>query len=152
MDALVAAIVDWLVAGFGLPANGALPIVRLVAPMEIEFVVHGATTAVARRRVVADVMARPLGHRAIAVYDPNTRAILLPRGWSGTAPREQSMLVHKMVHHLQAIAVLRYACSNEREKLAYAAQDAWLRRSGTTLEREFGIDSLTLLVKTTCGL
>ncbi len=152
MDALVAAITVWLAASYGLPANGPPPIVRLVAPMEIEFVVHGATTAEARRRVAAELAARPLGRRAIAVYDSFAKAILLPQGWTGATPREQSMLVHEMVHHLQAIAGIRYACPNEREKLAYAAQDAWLRRSGTTLERELGIDGLTLLVRTTCGL
>ena len=120
--------------------------------MEIEFVIHGAVTAEARRRVVTDMAARPAGERNIAVYDPYAKAILLPRGWSGATPREQSMLVHEMVHHLQATAGLHYACPNEREKLAYAAQDAWLRRSGTTIEREFGIDGLSLLVRTTCGL
>ena len=56
----------------------------------------------------------------------------------------------RSVHHLQHRAKLKYACPQEREKIAYAAQEQWLNRFDTSLEKEFGIDPLTLLVKTNC--
>jgi hypothetical protein len=68
----------------------------------------------------------------------------------GGSSAEMSVLVHEMVHHLQNQVQLKYRCPQEREKLAYAAQDRWLSHVGTSLEKEFGIDPFTLLVKTNC--
>jgi hypothetical protein len=39
-------------------------------------------------------------------------------------PRQLSVLVHEMVHHLQASADMRFACPAEREAVAYRAEDA----------------------------
>src|SRR5258707_15291269 len=44
--------------------------------------------------------------------------------------------VHGMVHHLQNLANLKFECPMAREKLAYLAQDKWLGRFGTSLEKE----------------
>jgi hypothetical protein len=38
----------------------------------------------------------------------------------------------------------------EREKLAYLAQDPWLERFGSGLEKEFEIDKFTLLISSAC--
>jgi hypothetical protein len=62
-----------------------------------------------------------------------------------------SVLVHEIVHYLQDVAQLRYSCPQEREALAYEAQERWLGLFGTSLEAEFDIDRLTLLVTTRCG-
>ena len=88
----------------------------------------------------------------VSVYDTLQGVILLPDGWTGRTPAGLSVLVHEMVHHLQTVAELRYACPAEREKLAYEAQERWLEQFHTSLEREFGIDKLTLLVSTNCGM
>ena len=85
-----------------------------------------------------------------AFYDDATRTIYLPKGWSGRSPAELSVLVHEMVHHVQNVAGLTYACREEREKIAYAAQRQWLALFGRDLMREFKIDPLTLLVRTNC--
>jgi hypothetical protein len=60
------------------------------------------------------------------------------------------MLVHEMVHHLQNVGQLKFACPQEREKLAYKAQDGWLALFGSDLMQEFQIDPFSLLVKTNC--
>ena len=58
--------------------------------------------------------------------------------------------MHEAVHHLQNTAGLTYACPQEREALAYQAQEKWLGLFGRSLASEFQIDGLTLLVNTKC--
>jgi hypothetical protein len=78
----------------------------------------------------------------------------LPSGKSGLGPlRNQApflVLIHEMVHHLQKHAQLRYDCPQEREKLAYQAQERWLTRVGATLQSEFEIDPMTLFLHSAC--
>jgi hypothetical protein len=57
-----------------------------------------------------------------------------------------------MVHHLQTRAQIKFACPEEREKVAFAAQELWLERFGVSLASEFELDGFTLLVRTNCGL
>lgn len=61
-----------------------------------------------------------------------------------------SVLVHEMVHHLQNLAGLTYACPEEREQLAYAAQQDWLALLGRNLFTDFGSDAFTLTARTHC--
>ncbi len=75
------------------------------------------------------------------------RMIFLPEGWSEKTPSELS---HKMVHHIQNMAGLKFACPEEREKMAFEAQERWLALFGRTLQTEFGLDPFTLLVRTNC--
>jgi len=86
----------------------------------------------------------------VAVYSYATQTIYLPEGWTGTSPAELSVLVHELVHHVQNVAGLKYACAQEREKLAYEAQERWLGLFGHSLERDFELDGFSLLVKTRC--
>jgi len=65
----------------------------------------------------------------IAIYHDATRTIYLPEGWTGGTPAELSVLVHEVVHHFQNVFRLKYECPQEREKLAYIAQDRWLAQS-----------------------
>jgi hypothetical protein len=55
-----------------------------------------------------------------------------------------------MVHHVQNLAGLIFACAEEREKMAFAAQEKWLSLFGSDLAHEFDLDSMTLLVRTNC--
>ncbi|MGZ8408903.1 MAG: DUF6647 family protein [Hyphomicrobium sp.] len=86
----------------------------------------------------------------VSVYEDKTRTIVLPVGWQGITPAELSILVHEAVHHLQNAAGLTYACPQEREALAYEAQEKWLSLFGRSLSSEFQIDGMTLLVNTKC--
>jgi hypothetical protein len=56
-----------------------------------------------------------------------------------------------MVHHLQNAGNLRFECPQEREQLAYQAQEQWLRLFGRHLMQDFELDPFTLLVKTRCA-
>ncbi len=154
MQALLTAIVTWLSVNYGLPAIYDLPTVRFAPQMEIAFLHYGAFSAEAQQRVKAAYEADrgQKARRVVSVYDERRHTILLPEGWKGRSPAEISMVVHEMVHHLQAEAGLGYGCPEGREALAYEAQEKWLEQFGTTLEAEFGIDGLTLLVSTHCGM
>jgi hypothetical protein len=43
-----------------------------------------------------------------------------------------------------------HACPQEREKLAYQAQERWLPLFGHSLEADFELDGFSLLGKTQC--
>ena len=88
----------------------------------------------------------------IALYDSSEHTILLPEHWTGATPAEVSVLVHELVHHMQAAAGRRYACPGEREAPAYRAQADWLAQTGGSLERDFGIDELFLKAVTICWI
>ena len=146
--ALLAAIADWLAANFDLPATDR-PRVEFVPPARIAaFRYRGFVQQQAGGR--DDRAMNDAGRETVAVYDDATQTIYLPDGWSGATPAELSLLVHEMVHHLQNRAQLKYECPQEREKLAYAAQDRWLGLFDRTLAAEFEIDPFSLLVRTRC--
>jgi hypothetical protein len=88
----------------------------------------------------------------VALYDDELRTIYLPSDWRGHTAAELSIVVHEMVHHIQNTGHLKYECGEAREKLAFKAQEQWLGLFGQDLETQFGLDSLTLLVRTNCGL
>jgi uncharacterized protein DUF6647 len=89
-------------------------------------------------------------HDIVALYGDVQRTIYLPEGWTGESPAELSILVHELVHHIQHVGRLTYACRAAREKIAYAAQNRWLQLFDRDLASEFGIDPFTLLVNTSC--
>jgi len=86
----------------------------------------------------------------VSLYSNEAKTIYLLDGWKGRTPGELSMVVHEMVHHLQNVGQLKFACPQEREKLAYSAQNDWLALFGSDLTREFQLDPFSVLVKTNC--
>lgn len=58
--------------------------------------------------------------------------------------------MHELVHHLQNISGLTFACAEAREKPAYQAQARRLELFDTSLEQEFELDPMTLLVRGNC--
>jgi hypothetical protein len=132
------AIAAWLASEFARPAMDDAPAVEFAAPRRmIEVRLGGGSSA----SVTPDL---------VAAYDDRTRTIYLPQGWTGGSAAELSVLVHEMVHHLQNSAGASFECAEAREKPAYEAQARWLAAFGSGLGAEFGIDPLTLLVRTSC--
>ena len=154
MNVLLTMIMLWLAANSDLPANSELPKVEFVLAEEITLLRYGALLSEEKRR---EVLAK---HRqtislgkppdVVAVYIDAKKTIFLPEEWTWNSPVELSSLVHEMVHHLQNLSGMKFACSQEREALAYAAQNRWLGLFGHDLEHDFGIDPFTLLVSTRC--
>jgi hypothetical protein len=133
---LVDTLTLWLAANFDLPAAGEPPALVAAPPDRLVEMRYGPNAAVEPSTVVA-------------VYD-DAGTIYLGEDWQGRTPAELSILVHELVHHLQAEADRVFACPAEREVLAYAAQDAWLGLFGESLESAFGIDPGTIRVATAC--
>jgi hypothetical protein len=147
MQALLTAIVVWLSVNFGLPANYQHPRIEFVPADSIaalhsqNFPPEQRTTNTAMVNAKRDI---------VAIYGSEADTIYLPERWSGSTPDELSMLVHEMVHHLQKKGNLKYECSQERERVAYEAQDQWLRLFKGNLEANFKIDPLMRLMLTNC--
>lgn len=153
MELLLTVIVTWLSISFGLPAVDEHPSVEFVSAPEMAEVRYsgaesGGATRVVRETNVATTAG--IGHPFQAVYDDRTRTIYLPEGWTGATPAEVSVLVHELVHHLQNVGGLTYACPQAREKPAYQAQARWLELFGESLDEAFGLDAMTILVRTSC--
>jgi len=149
--ALLDVIASWLGANFDLPVASEMPRVEFAPPARIAAMRYG-------RLLALQPSGAPSGDRSItdasgdviATYIDDTQTIYLPQGWTGISPTDQSILVHEMVHYLQHRAQLKYNCQEEREKLAYEAQDKWLALFGTSLSEEFALDPFTVLSKTLC--
>ena len=134
MEALLTAIVLWLSINFPLPANLNHPGIKFVSAAEM----IAQRTGVSASEIRSDIL---------ALYSNESKTIYLMDGWTGKTPAELSILVHEMVHHLQNVGQLKFACSEEREELAYKAQDDWLHLFGRDLERDFQMDPFSILVK-----
>ena len=133
MEALLTAIVLWLSINFPLPANLNHPGIKFVSAAEM----IAQRTGVSASEISSDIL---------ALYSNESKTIYLMDGWTGKTPAELSILVHEMVHHLQNVGQLKFACSQEREELAYKAHD-WLHLFGRDLERDFQMDPFSILVK-----
>lgn len=86
----------------------------------------------------------------LALYDDVNRVIYVGESWTDQSPAHLSILVHEMVHHLQNISGIRYACPAAREALAYEVQDRRLDHFGREFVEEFGFDRFWLKVSTLC--
>ena len=135
MKELLTAIMLWITANFDLPAVDHHPGIEFAAPGTLAELRPGGSAI----------------DEVVAIYLDGTGTIYLPRDWEGGTAADLSVLVHEMVHHLQNGAGTRYACPQEREKLAFEVQERWLGMFGTSLIDEFGIDKMTLLLRTKCG-
>lgn len=146
-EVLLPRIATWIAENFDLPAASEMPRVILSSPEQIAARRYGHLLA---RAGTGEELRNPHVGQVVAVYDTVREVIYLPEGWIGASPAEQSVLVHEMVHHLQKKAQLRFDCPQQREKLAYQAQERWLERFGTSLEQEFGLDRFSLFVHFSC--
>jgi hypothetical protein len=145
--ALLAAVATWISREFDLPPIDRLPQIVLVSPDRI--------SAMRYQRILPGPAAAPpptmtAERQTVALYSDAAHTIYLPRGWKGDTPAESSVLVHEVVHHFQNVLGIGYECPQAREKLAYLAQSRWLAQFARSLEQDFDIDPLTLLVTTKC--
>ena len=144
MEALLTAIVLWLSINFQLPANLNHPAIKFVSAAEM------ISPLKKNKLRTGDVSASEISWDIVSLYSNELKTIFLLDGWTGKTPAELSILVHEMVHHLQNVGQLKFVCPEEREELAYKAQDSWLHLFGRDLESDFQMDPFTILVKSKC--
>src|SRR5262245_39954755 len=148
---LLAAIEARLALHFDLPSVDRYPRIELVPPVKIAALRYQGLLSNPRIENAPSGDAGTASRSDIvAIYADATQTIYLPERWTGTTAAELSVLVHEMVHHVQNVGGLKYQCPQEREKLAYRAQDRWLGLFGHNLEADFELDAFSLLVKTRC--
>jgi hypothetical protein len=142
---LLRAVMAWLATEFHLQPIDDLP--------DVEFVPVGRMIDLRYRDVPSDRWSNEASGAQpdiVAIYDNRAQTIFLPEGWSGRTQCELSVLVHELVHHVQNVTGQKFACDEDREALAFAAQEKWLGLFGSNLEMEFDLDPFTLLVRTHC--
>ena len=153
MHSLLTVIVTWLSINFSLPALYEHPHVKMVSAAKMAAVRYSRLGAMQPDRLAAEagrLASADAGQDVYGMYDDVSRTIYLHEGWTGATPAEASVLVHELVHHLQNVGGLKYDCPQAREKPAYRAQMKWLELFGTSLEEEFQIDAMTILVRASC--
>lgn len=150
--AMLDTIAIWLAENFDLQPASQHPRIVFVPPTQLVAMRYKGTLPNEwREDLILDPAVRAAQHRGVAaIYNDALRTIFLPHGWSGATAAEQSILVHEMVHHLQNLAGEKFDCAEERERIAYRAQNEWLSRTGRDLEGEFGLDPMTLLLASRC--
>jgi hypothetical protein len=139
MDGLVLALMTWISATSGLPMAEAPPDIVRVSPREMARLAHP--------RGVIDPEVES-GY--LALYHADSATILLRRDWDREDLRDRSLLVHELVHHLQAQAGRSYPCPGAREREAYEVQGAWLDRRGAELFDVLGMNALYYYAVTRC--
>lgn len=130
---------DWVRLEMGLHAATPPPMMAVVSPAELFLIRHGRAV-----RLDGDLEVHGL-------YDREGGRILLAAPHDPADPLSQSIVVHELVHHAQAVTGRTFACPAEAEKQAYGLQEKWLRGFGHDLE-SVGVGGLTLLLLTHCGL
>jgi hypothetical protein len=139
----------WLSENYELPYAAEPPRLEKVTPLRLYQLRHRAFLA--SQTIGRNTKPQPGYQReVVAVYDDKERTVYLPESWTGDTIAEQSILVHEMVHHLQNLAGMKFACAGEREKPAYLAQDKFLRQHGLDLEKEFDVDMFTVVAISIC--
>jgi hypothetical protein len=148
---LLAAISAWLSMEFGLADILRYPEIELVSPNAIIALRYKGLSPHAPKDVASDSgEATQQASETMAIYSDHAETIYLTDGWSGRTPADLSVLVHEMVHHFQNVLHLKHECPQEREKLAFMAQERWLGLFGHSLEKDFELDGFSLLGKTRC--
>jgi hypothetical protein len=146
MEALLTAIVLWLSTTFNLPATFENPRVEFISATKMTSLY---SKSIGQHEQVAMVTNQSQPD-VVSLYDHHAKTIYLLDGWNGKTPAELSILVHEMVHHLQTVGGLKFACPQEREELAYKAQERWLELFKHNLEQDFQLDPFSILVKSKC--
>jgi hypothetical protein len=104
MEALLTAIALWLSINFQLPANLNHPAIKFVSAAEM------IEPLKKNKLRTGDVSVSEISWDIVSLYSNEPKTIFLLDGWTGKTPAELSILVHEMVHHLQNVGQLKFAC------------------------------------------
>jgi hypothetical protein len=152
LDNLTAILVAWISANFGLPVPTDDPDVIFASEVQMMEVRFASVASPNTPYHALETRSAPEKYRygLYALYNDETGTLYLREDFSAASPADVSILVHELVHHIQNEAGLTYECPEMRERLAYQAQRRWLQGFGTNLEHAFGLNPMTVLVRTNC--
>jgi hypothetical protein len=91
------------------------------------------------------------GFRVQAFYVHATATVYLPETWRPGGLRDQSVLLHELVHHVQRFNKVVPVCPAALERQAYELQATWLREQGVAEPYKLiGTDEFTVLMRSAC--
>ena len=139
MESFALGLMIWISQVSGLPLPDKVPEITRVAPAQIASLANGP--GVADPNVASGYL---------ALYHADSRTVLLRSDWDMRDLRDRSILVHELVHHLQAEADREYVCRGQMERQAYEIQAAWLEDRGADLFEVMNMNGLFLYAVTRC--
>jgi hypothetical protein len=139
MESFVLGLMVWISSVSGLPLSDDTPEITRVDPAEMARLAKGPGVA------APDVKSGYL-----ALYHADSRTVMLRRDWDMRDLRDRSILVHELVHHLQAEAGRDYVCKGAMEREAYDIQADWLEARGADLLEVMNMNGLFLYAVTRC--
>lgn len=140
--ALMNMLSAWIVHNFDLPIPSSSATIKFIPAQQM------ARLRIEINRQRSRPMPGSYDEDIVAFYDWNTRSIYLPEGWSAADPVQISILVHELVHHIEACAQAHRGLPTSGERLAYEAQERWLNIFGNSLNGALGIDEFSVLMRT----
>ena len=86
-----------------------------------------------------------------ALYAPKTHIVYLSENWNPNDLRDRSLLLHELIHHLQALNNVEAPCLAKNELQAFELQRAWLYEQGIQDPYKFlDTDELTIKLFAQC--
>ena len=136
MSELVVALLLWIAGETGL-AMPPPPPVELLSKEQFSERAYGRSW-------------RP-GDDVWGLYDGDSGTVYLLEGWNAAELRSRSVLLHELVHHVQAFHRISYECSATREREAYDLTVKWLRGQGVADPYAvMDTDEYTLIAMSAC--
>ncbi len=134
MNEILTALMIWLGTNTPLSVNHELPNVLFLPQEKMEQIFYG------------DNEYEP--EQLHGMYNKETDTIILAEDWNRNDPWDLGVLVHEMVHYLQDKNEMKYACTQEMEKLAWPIQQFYLKK---VWNYDWDYDGLWFLVISSCG-
>ncbi len=122
MYSFISGALLWVIAQFG--SSGVLPAPIVQWASQQQMVQVAAATEPSMRDYIRDH-----GLQLGGLYIPDADKIYLRDGLDMDDPRDQSVLVHELVHYVQDQLGVT-GTTEQLEAQAYALQDQWLREQG----------------------
>jgi Domain of unknown function (DUF6647) len=107
--------INWIIQQTGWPAAG-------IPPIKI--------TSLAHLRDLSGLSSDAEWIRPAAFYSKSEHSIYLADSWNRNDLRDQSILLHELVHHLQIEDNIQFPCWGRYEAQAYELQIQWLHTQG----------------------
>ena len=133
-ESLKIALLKWIGANSEYNASR-----TLANPPEVKFCEHGSTLVYEGKAIHFD-------SRLNGVYDETTKQICLAKPWHASSVKDQSVLLHELVHHVQ-FESKNWPCPKATEWEAYKLQEAWLLENGVRPEFNW----LYILLDSSCA-
>lgn len=136
-------LTNWITENSDLSPTGKLPELKFINPG----MMATCRQAVMSKYQAADSRIVDDGTFGIvAFYDRKTATIFLSSDWDGSDLADKSILVHELVHHLDASTEDWQPSMDGGERLAYDLQDRFLQANGSDLFTALGIDPFSRLM------